>query len=166
MASGAPGTDVTIRTARLTDSAIIATILRELGFFESLAEESPQHTEKRVAQQLELCNTDDSYTVLVAELAADIAYDFVSVHWLLDLWGGLDGYISELFILSDFRGQGIEERLLKAVRVVGLAKGASRLMLFNRKIWKYITRPRLPRLPVAGCGPRPEAPRLFDRGRH
>jgi len=57
---------------------------------------------------------------------------YSSVHWLPYLiLTGPEGYVSELFIREEFRGQGTGGKLLKAIKAEAQSLRCSRLMLLN-----------------------------------
>ncbi len=124
----------TIRLARVEDAAGIAAVLRDVGWFEHINDEPPTATLSRVAEQLALCHADDSHGVYVADDPAGQIVGYVAVHWFPNLMKGGDGYVSELFLREAARGLGIGRKLLAAVAEEGTRRGATRLMLFNRKI--------------------------------
>ena len=125
-------TDITIRPAVATDVPAIAAILRELGWFPHINEESPADTEARVARHLELCNSDNSHSILVSETPAGEVVGYVVVHWLPYLMlAAPEGYISELFVFEAERGKGIGGRLLAAVNDEATERGCSRLHLIT-----------------------------------
>ena len=122
--------EVTIRPATAADVGAIGLILRELGWFAHMNEESPADTGARIVRQLELCGADDSHTVLVAENSENAVVGYVAAHWLPYLMlAGPEGYVSELFVLESERGKGIGGNLLKAVRAQASARGCVRLQL-------------------------------------
>lgn len=122
----------TIRLATLDDTGAIAAILRELGWFSHIDNESVAETEARVARHFELCSADDSHTVLVAEDGRGEVTGYAAVHWLPYLMlAGPEGYVSELFVRQGARGQGVGRRLLEAVRQRAVERGCTRLMLVN-----------------------------------
>lgn len=121
-----------IRCATIGDSKAIAAILRELGWFAYMSEESPDDTEARVARHLELCGADDSHTVFVAENSNGALVGYIAVHWLpYTMLLGPEGYISELFVLESKRGTGIGQRLLEAVMKHARNRGCARLHLIT-----------------------------------
>ncbi|MBU1669941.1 MAG: GNAT family N-acetyltransferase [Actinobacteria bacterium] len=123
---------VTVRSAKHEDVGVIAEIIRKLGWFKHVNEESPAATERRVLLHLELCDADDSHTVLVAEDEEGVVSGYISVHWLPYLMlAGPEGYISELFVHEDARGKGVGTALINDIKEYGITKGCSRLMTLN-----------------------------------
>jgi GNAT superfamily N-acetyltransferase len=126
---------IVVRGARHEDVPIIAEIVRKLGWFPHVEKESEQAGERRVAQQLELLDADDSHTVLVAEDEDEgTVAGYVSVHWLpYMILDGPEGYISELFVREEARGKGVGKALLNDIRELAVAKNCSRLMLISSR---------------------------------
>jgi GNAT superfamily N-acetyltransferase len=126
--------DIRIRRAEAADVPPIADLLRSLGLFAHINAEASSVTEERVGQHLALCTADDSHLVLVAETSGGGIAGYCAVHWLPYLiLAGPEGYVSELFVRDEFRGQGIGSRLLEAVKTEALNRGCSRLMLLNMR---------------------------------
>jgi GNAT superfamily N-acetyltransferase len=125
---------VTIRIGRVEDAASVATILRDTGWFEPLDAEPMETTTARVAASLTAALANDQNMLLLAENAAGQALGYTFAHWLPNALLGSEGYISELFVLGTVRGQGIGTALLGEVKRRAIARGCSRLMLFNRKM--------------------------------
>ncbi len=83
---------------------------------------------------LALCNADDSRLILVAELPSGEVAGYCAVHWLPYLiLTGPEGYVSELFIKEEFRGQGVGSQLLETIKAKARDRGCSRLMLLNMR---------------------------------
>ena len=123
-----------IRPATPDDVPAIAAILRGLGWFSFTNDEPTAETESRVKRHLRLCLSDDSHTVLVAEVAGGAVLGYVAVHWLPYLiLQGPEGYVSELFVVEAARGAGLGTKLLEAVKDMATSRGCSRLMLVNCK---------------------------------
>jgi GNAT superfamily N-acetyltransferase len=124
--------DVQIRRAEAADAPSIADVLRSPGLSPRIREEAREVTLARVTTNLARCAEDDSHLVLVAEAPGGVIAGYGAVHWLpyLILTGG-EGYVSELFIGDDFRGQGIGGRLLDAITEEARQRGCARLMLLN-----------------------------------
>ncbi|MBN2098946.1 MAG: GNAT family N-acetyltransferase [Dehalococcoidia bacterium] len=123
-----------VRSATLADAPGIAALLRGLGWFALIDEESPAETERRLREHLRLCLADDSHAVLVAEGAEGAVLGYVAVHWLPYLMlAGPEGYVSDLFLTESVRGAGLGTKLLGAVRDMAVSRGCSRMMLVNRK---------------------------------
>lgn len=128
------GNSVRTRKAVHEDVPIMAKAIRELGWFPHINEESPMATERRVLLHLELCDADDSHTVLVAEDEDGRGVGYISVHWLPYLMlPGPEGYISELFIYESARGKGAGTALMKDIIELAKTKGCSRLMLIAHR---------------------------------
>jgi len=126
--------DIKICKAEQRDAAGIAEILRELGWFAEIIAETPAETREQIANELRLCQADDSHAVFVARGTGEMVLGYVAVHWVPYLMHSApDGYISELFIRESGRGQGIGARLLDAVEAEALRHGCKRLMLLNMR---------------------------------
>jgi N-acetylglutamate synthase-like GNAT family acetyltransferase len=124
--------DIQIRKAKMTDVPAISNLLRSLNLFAHINHAEVQSTQQRVHGHLELCTSNDSHLILVAQTAKGEITGYCAVHWLPYLiLTGPEGYISELFIKEEFRGQGIGNSLLEAVKVEAQNRGCSRLMLLN-----------------------------------
>ena len=123
-----------VRPATPDDVPAIAALLRGLGWFALINDETTAKTETRVKKHLRLCTADDSHSVLVAEDVKGAVMGYVAVHWLPYLMlPGPEGYVSELFVAETARSTGAGTRLLEAVREIAVSRGCSRLMLVNRK---------------------------------
>ena len=126
--------EIEICLAELRDVAGIGEILRELGWFADITAKTPAETRMQIADELRLCQADESHSVWVARAAGEAVLGYVAVHWVpYLLHSGPDGYISELFIRDSARGQGIGTRLLESVEAEALRRGCKRLMLLNMR---------------------------------
>ncbi len=122
-----------IRIAQPADAAGIAELLRGIEWFGHLREQSPEATQDQVTRQLAECQADKSHSVYVAEEAGQVI-GYVSLHYLPYLFlADLEGYISELFISEQMRGQGIGAQLLETVQAEARARGCIRLRLVNNR---------------------------------
>src|SRR5271157_815331 len=127
--------NIRIRKAEATDVPAISDLLKSLGIFDHINAEAPQTTQARVLKHLTLCTADDSHLILVAEIPSGEIAGYCAVHWLPYLiLAGPEGYVSELFIKDEFRGQGIGSQLLETIKAEAQNRGCSRLMLLNRRI--------------------------------
>lgn len=126
--------DNQIRKANTTDVAAISNLLRSLHLFAYINNEEAQSTQERVQRHLELCISDDSHLILVAQSANGEIAGYCAVHWLPYLiLAGPEGYVSELFIKEEFRGLGIGNSFLEVVKAEAQNRGCSRLMLLNMR---------------------------------
>jgi len=126
--------DITIRKAELNDIPSLTSLIRSLGLFAYLDNESAQATSERITRHLSLCLADDSHSVYVAELAGGEIDGYISVHWLPYLiLPGSEGYVSELFISEQSRGLGIGAQLLNVAESEAGERGCARLMLLNMR---------------------------------
>lgn len=124
---------ITIRDALSEDAPAIDAVLRALGWFTHLDDIPSNETQARIARVIaEKGSPGGDNTLLVAESGVGVV-GYVSVHWLPNLIFGGEGYVSELFILPEARGQGIGGALLEEAKRRGIARGYQRLTLFNRR---------------------------------
>jgi GNAT superfamily N-acetyltransferase len=124
---------ITIRDAVKEDLPAVMDILLKLGWFAHLGSEPADKVRRRMERHLELCLEDRSHSVYMAECDLEVA-GYISVHWLPYLFlKGPEGYVSELFVAENFRGQGIGTKLLEKVKEEGSARGCSRLALINNR---------------------------------
>jgi N-acetylglutamate synthase and related acetyltransferases len=143
---------ITIREARIEDSNAIATILHSLGWSNHSKSTAVEQAQAEVATWLaDFQHAPKFTTVLVAEHSDDQnsseqsapsrVIGYVSVHWYPHMMrGGNDGYISELFVHPEARGQGAGTRLLKRVEDLAKQRGCTRLLLLNRRIRESYSR--------------------------
>lgn len=117
----------------LKDATAIANLLRTIGWFAHINIEPVEVTRERVVRHLHLCNADYSHSVYVVHDASGGGVaGYCAVHWLPYLMlAGPEGYVSELFLRDDCRGQGLGGRLLDTVKTEAKKRGCTRLMLLN-----------------------------------
>jgi GNAT superfamily N-acetyltransferase len=125
--------EITIREATLADAGGIDTILRAIGWYERINQETPIYTQSQVMQRLEQCQCEDTHTILVAELADGTIAGYSAVHWFPALSRGIDGYVSELFVHPSVSGEGIGTLLLDTIKEHASKRGCARLILMNRR---------------------------------
>jgi GNAT superfamily N-acetyltransferase len=124
----------TIRTARFSDCPALATLLREVGWFEAINSKTPAEATAHIESHLADCLADDSHSVYVGVDEAGEVQGYVSVHRLSYLFlPGPEGYISELFLRPSARGKGLGASLLEAVKTEAQKRGVYRLSLLNNK---------------------------------
>jgi|SRR5579859_1674298 len=149
------GEQIRIRAAVPADAPRLAELLRSIGWFTQINEESEASTRANVLAQLNRCLADSSHTISVAETSQGELVGYVSVHWLpYLLHSAPEGYVSELFIHESARGQGIGTHLLNSVVEEARALGCYRLMLVNMRTRESYQRDFYKKL---GWEERPEA---------
>jgi GNAT superfamily N-acetyltransferase len=126
--------EITIRKARREDASAIALIARQVGWYERINQEPPAETLRQVSERLDQCLREGTHTVLVAESAEGVVSGYTSVHWFPHLAHGIDGYVSELFLLPTMTGLGVGGRLLEAIKEQAVTRKCTRLLLMNRRI--------------------------------
>ncbi len=123
-----------VRPAEPRDIPGIVAVIRSPGLFARIGAEPPEVTRQHVAAQLALCQAADSHLVLVAQTPGGEIAGYAAVHWLPYLiHAGPEGYVSELFIRPEYRGQGIGGWLLAEIKREAQRRGCSRLMLLNMR---------------------------------
>ncbi len=133
--------DILIRKAEASDVPAIADLLRSLNFFAYINAEAPQSTQERVARHFAQCAADDSHMILVAlgtgragQTPGRAVVGYSAVHWLpYMMLAAPEGYVSELFVREECRGQGIGRQLLEAIKAEAQKRGCSRLTLLNMR---------------------------------
>ena len=123
---------IAVRPATLDDVEPLAQLLRGIGWFAAMENETAAETAVRVSHHLALCLADDSHAIFVAENEAGRVVGYTAVHWLPYLFlSGPEGFVSELFVSDFARGQGVGSRLLDAVVAAARQRGCVRLQLVN-----------------------------------
>lgn len=135
---------IIVRDATDADAGAIADILRHTGWFAHLNAVSREEVVDQVRMHIAVCQADNSHTIYVAGSIVDAAADsvlkdseiqvlgYAAVHWLPYLFlPAPEGYLSELFVSHQHRGQGIGKALLNEVITAAKHRGCSRLMLVN-----------------------------------
>lgn len=116
-----------IRPATDEDVPDIAAIVRELGWFKSANED-------HIRRHLQMCNADESHTILVAANPHSKVCGYIAVHWLPYLiLPGSEGFVSEMFVLQKERRKGYGRSLIEAVKNIAIEKGCIRLALLNSR---------------------------------
>ncbi len=126
--------EIIIRKARWEDAGAIASIARQVGWYERITNEPPAETVRQVSERLAQCLREGTHTVMVAEKTGDGVSGYISVHWFPHLAHGIDGYVSELFLLPTLTGLGVGGRLLDAIKEQALQRKCNRLLLMNRRV--------------------------------
>lgn len=126
--------NVEIRTAVSSDALGIAHILCDAGLFSDINAEPFERTARRVRRAIDECTADHSHTVYVAVVDGSKVVGYATVHWSPYLFlPAPEGFLGELFVLSQWRGCGVGSALLASVRAEAEQRGCSRLMLINSR---------------------------------
>ena len=122
--------DVQVRKARARDIAQLTELLGEL--FPARAE--PAEVAERLKVYVPQLVSGENAALFVAETRDARLVGYASVHWLTYLFlNAPEGFVSELFVRSEARGQGLGRRLVAAVKLEAQARGCTRLHLVNIK---------------------------------
>jgi GNAT superfamily N-acetyltransferase len=125
---------INIRNTKAEDAEAITQIIREVDWFEHLKSESVEITEERVRKHILLCLADNSHSTFVAEAEDHKVIGYSSVHYLPYFFLlGPEGYVSELFISAEVRGQGVGTTLLEQIITEARKRGCARLSLINSR---------------------------------
>lgn len=116
-------------------SGDLAALTRLLGAIcADLGKELPSADElaAQLARGASPSHPSPSHLCLVAAEGEDLLA-YAQVHWLPYLLapGPLDGYVSELFVHPERRGEGLGQRLLERIERELAARGGGRLTLHN-----------------------------------
>lgn len=124
----------TLRAATEDDASQIAELLKAIGWFPSLQDLSINELEVLVREHLHVLTKNPTNTTLVAMTKEGNLLGYGNVHWLTNLFmSGPEGYVSELFLQPDARGQGLGSAFLDQLVEEAKARGAVRLSLLNGK---------------------------------
>lgn len=121
-----------LRKPTIKDAEQLASLLRDIGWFESFNSGDAEEANRRVRQQLARNLADDSHWLHIAEADDGMILGYLAAHWIPYLFmSGPEGFVSELFVREDARGQGIGRRLLELVQAEARRRGCARLSLIN-----------------------------------
>jgi len=124
--------EIPIRRAVIDDAPRLARLLQGIGWFEAFSSREFKDSVSQVESRLRQCLADDSHSIFLAEWPHGEIAGYGSVHWLPYLFmSGAEGYVSELFVRDDARGQGVGRQLLKIIETEARARGCQRLSLIN-----------------------------------
>ena len=115
---------MTIRLASRSDASLILTLIRELAAYERLAHEVVA-TEDALAKTL--FGPQPQAYVLIAETDGEPAGFALFFHNYSTFLGRPGIYLEDLFVLPDFRSQGIGGALLAALARLAVERGCGRL---------------------------------------
>ncbi len=124
-----------IRKAQTSDAASMAEILREIGWSERRNSMPLEQVSGPIEGLIEhALNDPGGHTIYVAANEDDKAVGFTNVHWVpFVMLGGVEGYVSDVFVSPSASGMGAGKQLIQAVMDEGKERDAYRLMLTNGK---------------------------------
>ena len=126
--------NVTIRSAKVEDAEAMAEILREIGWSERRNALALGEVSGPIAGLIESCGDDPQHSFMVATDSGGSVIGFVTVHWVpFIMLGGLEGYVSDVFVSPSAGGKGAGSGLMTAVMEEGKKRGCMRLMVTNGK---------------------------------
>lgn len=124
---------MTLRPATPADAEDLRALIESVEGFASLKALPEGERRERVARHLESALSNANHQIFVAtdgEKGRILGY--VAVHYLPYLiLTGPEGFVSELFVREDARGQGVGAALLERVTEEARARGCGRLSLLN-----------------------------------
>ncbi len=122
-----------IRACQLEDARGLTSLLHTLENLSTIATESFEVTLARVKKQLAHIVKSAEHTLLVAVNSERLSA-YINVHWhptLLHADG--EGFVSELFVHPEARGEGLGTSLLHSILEEGRVRGCARLSLLNMR---------------------------------
>jgi GNAT superfamily N-acetyltransferase len=123
-----------VRPASVSDAAAISEMLHTIGWFKLVNAETQEETEARIASAIEAVAASDQDVIVVAADANERVYGYGAAHFFPNLIRVYEGYISELFIHPQARGQGAGGALLTELEAQGRKRGCTRIKLINLRI--------------------------------
>ncbi len=122
-----------IRKANIGDADEMAGILREIGWSERRNSMPIEEVSAPIKELIDhALNDPDGHTIYVAVNDDNKAIGFTNVHWVpFVMLGGIEGYVSDVFVSPGASGLGAGRKLIDAVMEEGRERDAYRLMLTN-----------------------------------
>jgi GNAT superfamily N-acetyltransferase len=119
-----------IREMNSEDIPLLARLLKNLEAAEWARERPVLEIEAELSERC--LKNGASSTVLVSSTPEGGLSGYGSVHWMPNfVLPGIEGYVSELFVASEYRGQGIGDSILREIERRASLKGCHRLSLLN-----------------------------------
>jgi ribosomal protein S18 acetylase RimI-like enzyme len=121
---------ILIRNVQIDDALGIANVLHSQQVFSAMLMPTPAETASRTRERIQSILPDRD-SVYVAVLNNQIV-GYGAVRWFNGfILPGVDAYLSELFVMPEFRSQKIGSQLLEALRQDAIVRGATRLWCIN-----------------------------------
>lgn len=127
-------TPLTIRAAVPQDAPSLADLVQEAGLSEKIKELSLPQIVGRIENAIEACAGNSSAAILVVTNSEKTILAYAVIQWHVTLFlPGNEGYISELTVRVDSRGQGIGSLLLDRLVEEGKKRNCARMSLINSR---------------------------------
>lgn len=127
-------TALNIRPAVSTDAQSLADLVQEAGLFEKIKKLPLPNLVSEVENAIEICAENKSHDILVVTDSKEIIFAYAVIQWHITLFlPGNEGYISELTVRADSRGQGIGSMLLDRLIEEGKKRNCTRMSLINSR---------------------------------
>jgi GNAT superfamily N-acetyltransferase len=121
-----------VRPAEPGDAAGIASVVADAPWYPQDADHAPDAATPGIRTVLMALNPDATAVLVATDDIEEEIVGYATVHWhpylMLGAW---EGFVAELFVAAECRGQGIGAALLDRVRAEAMARGCVRLMLLN-----------------------------------
>lgn len=125
---------VQVRPAEPKDAGALLDVVTSVGWFDETLPDDPAQRVRVVAGNLVRLAESAVHDILVAELKDGGIAGYLNMHRQPCLtFATPEGFISELFIHSDWRGKGIGGRLLEEAERLARERGWWRLHLVNHR---------------------------------
>lgn len=121
---------VLIRPAQVDDAQGIACVLHAQQVFSAMLLPTHQETAERTAERLRV--NDPKYDSVYVAIQYGQVVGYGAVRWLNGLiLPGPDAYLSELFVVPEFRSRKIGSTILAKLREEAIDRGSTRLWCIN-----------------------------------
>jgi GNAT superfamily N-acetyltransferase len=123
-----PSDNLITRYATSNDAQYIAEILQDIGWFEVFNVKPLEEVTSTVEHYIQACDNSGS-SFLVAEHRGSVV-GFAVVDWRPIIGFGYEGYLSQLYVHSNTRGNGIGHQLVEAVKSEAQKRNCQKLMTY------------------------------------
>ena len=119
-----------IRPATQSDASAVSRLILDYGAEHNAAPDADAR-QRQTGELLARCLAGSSSTAYVA-VSLDNVVGYAVVHWIPFIWlKGTEGYVSELLVNTEHRGQGVGQQLMAGIEREARRRACFRLMLNN-----------------------------------